>query len=367
MKNSETPDPVPSLSPFWRDVQRVFVSLLSDLAPGVEPRHVRLACLLEALRVERFVAFRSGKGRKATTRAALAHSFVAKASLGSVDTKSFRRLLLCDEGLRAVCGFWHCVPSESTFCRAFGLFAREGLGDLALDWIAKETFGDSVVMHVSRDSTAVLGRERPTRKANKLPKAKGKPGRKAGAPPKPKVEKRQERQLREAPLDSVAELPKVCDIGTKRNSKGHDVHWIGFKFHVDVTDEGFPVSAATTSASVHDSQVAIPLMKLTAERIHTVRYQLMDAAYVGEPIRQAARELNQVPIIAPKASRTKPVYPLDPAQKKRYANRTVVERFFSDLKDNRGGTKVRVRGQPKVHLHLMFGLLAVFGDKLITH
>lgn len=366
VKNQETPDSSVSLSPFWQARQRVFVSILSELSPLVEPRHVYLACLLESLGIEGDVAVRSGRGRKARDLMALARGFVVKACLGSVDTKSFRHSLLQDEGLRALCGFWRRVPSESTFSRAFASFARQGLGDVALSRLARRTFGDSVVMHVARDSTAIQARERPLLKAKKERKAKGRPGRKKGVPPKAKAETRQVRQLREAPLVSLADLPKACDVGTKRNSKGHDVHWIGFKFHVDVTDEGFPLSAATTSASVHDSQVAIPLAGLTAERTLAVCYQLMDAGYVGEPIRTAAQALGQVAIVAPKASRSRPATPLDPAQKKRYGLRSAVERFFSDLKDNRGGDSVRVKGHAKVHLHLMFGLLAVFGAKLIA-
>jgi hypothetical protein len=354
------------LSPFWLDRQPVFVSMLSELAPNVDARHAYLACLLEAVGVERHLVRRPGRGRRPGYRAALSRAFVVKAWLGSADTKSFRRALLCDDGLRAVCGFWRGVPSESTFSRAFAGFARAGLGDAVLAFLARETLGSSVVMHVSRDSTAVAARERPLRKPRKAAGPKGRPGRKKGALPKPRVEKRQERQLRQAPRSSLDELPKACDIGTKRNSKGHDVHWAGFKLHVDVTDEGLPVSAVTTSASVHDSQVAIPLMRLTSERVGTVLYQLMDAGYVGGPIRAAALDLGQVAIVAPKGSRTRPAVPMDPATKRRYGVRSAVERLFSDLKDNRGGNCVKVRGHAKVHLHLMFGLIAIFGAKLVA-
>ena len=39
-----------------------------------------------------------------------------------------------------------------------------------------------------------------------------------------------------------------------------------------------PVSCLLTSASVHDSQVAIPLMTMTSARVSYL-YDLMDAAY----------------------------------------------------------------------------------------
>jgi len=39
---------------------------------------------------------------------------------------------------------------------------------------------------------------------------------------------------------------------------------------------------ALTAASLHDSQVAIPLMKMTSERVDYL-YDLMDAAYDARP------------------------------------------------------------------------------------
>ena len=67
-------------------------------------------------------------------------------------------------------------------------------------------------------------------------------------------------------------------FGTKRNAKGHTTSWIGYKLHVDTADGGIPISCIMTSASTHDSQVAIPLGTLTAGRVENL-YDLMDAAY----------------------------------------------------------------------------------------
>jgi hypothetical protein len=65
----------------------------------------------------------------------------------------------------------------------------------------------------------------------------------------------------------LAELPRNCDIGVKTSSKGHPQHWRGYKLHLDVADGQIPISAVLTSASVHDSQVAIPLATLTSQRV----------------------------------------------------------------------------------------------------
>ena len=63
-----------------------------------------------------------------------------------------------------------------------------------------------------------------------------------------------------------------------------------------MADGQIPISCLLTSASLHDSQAAIPLATLSAERT-TNLYDLMDAAYDAEPIRQHSRSLGHVPLI----------------------------------------------------------------------
>jgi hypothetical protein len=156
--------------------------------------------------------------------------------------------------------------------------------------------------------------------------------------------------------ENLADLPSVCDSGGKQNSKGNMEYWRGYKLHLDVADGDLPISAVLTSASTHDSQVAIPLMQLSAERVRSL-YQLMDAAYAAQGISDYVYAQGQVPIIEPK-QRGEWV-PLDPAQRRRFHERSASERVNSLLKDSFGGRTVRVRGAAKVMCHLMFGVLAI--------
>ncbi len=39
-----------------------------------------------------------------------------------------------------------------------------------------------------------------------------------------------------------AELPKGCDVGTKKNSQGYKESSIGYKLHIDAADGHLPVS-----------------------------------------------------------------------------------------------------------------------------
>ena len=74
------------------------------------------------------------------------------------------------------------------------------------------------------------------------------------------------------------------------------MYWNGYKLHLDTIDGGIPVSAIVTSASVHDSQVAIPLATLTAGNIVNL-YDLMDAAYDVSGIIAHSKDLGHLPLI----------------------------------------------------------------------
>ena len=100
------------------------------------------------------------------------------------------------------------------------------------------------------------------------------------------------------------DLPTDCDVGMKKDSKGYKSTWVGYKLHLDVADGQIPISCLLTSASLHDSQAAIPLATLSAERT-TNLYDLMDAAYDAEPIRQHSRSLGHVPLIDTNPRRNK--------------------------------------------------------------
>ena len=71
---------------------------------------------------------------------------------------------------------------------------------------------------------------------------------------------------------------------------------VNSKLHLDAADGGVPLSCILTSASVHDSQVAIPLAAMTAGRVNNL-YDLMDSAYDAAEIRAYSESLGHVPII----------------------------------------------------------------------
>lgn len=357
------------IAEFWFRVQGNLFPNLRECLGTLSEGHQRVAMVLEFVRIENHVEpyYLQKLGRKLKDRKTLARAFVAKACYNDQTTKSFIDRLHVDTKLRRLCG-WNLlcdVPSESTFSRAFAEFAETALVNQVHEVLVQTYLGDELAFHISRDSTAIEARETPLEKPAKEEKPKHKRGHPKKGEVRPKAAPtRTEKQYTQTAEESISELPKFCDVGTKIDSKGSKRHWVGYKFHVDVIDKGIPIAAVTTSASVHDSQVAIPLSKMTAKRIASL-YDLMDSAYDTKLIDRVSRELGHVPIIKPHAGRRHKKEELEPDRAERYKRRTVSERFNSRLKDSFGGRNIRVRGHSKVHTHLMFGLLVIFAEALI--
>jgi hypothetical protein len=298
-----------------------------------------------------------GRGRPSHWRLPMVLAFIAKAVLNVPTTRALLDRLAHDPTLRRLCGWERSgeVPSEPTFSRVFELFARAQLPQRLHEAMVRMHWADKLAGHVSRDSTAIEARERASRKPPRVKYRRGRPRR--GEVRSPRHSRRLLLQPTRTLEENLADLPTGCDSGAKKNSKGQLEFWRGYKLHLDVIDGQIPVSAILTSASTHDSQVAIALAQMTARRA-TNLYDLMDAGYDAREIRDFSRRLGHVPLIDP-SDRKGGGPPLDPAQTQRYKERTTVERVNSDLKDNHGGRHVRVRGALKVMAHLMWGLLVV--------
>ena len=95
----------------------------------------------------------------------------------------------------------------------------------------------------------------------------------------------------------------------------------------------------------------------------TTSASLADSAYDALGIHLACTELEHVAIIDANKRRGDAI-PMEKDRKRRYNQRTTAERGNSSLKDQYGFSHLRVRGHAKVHMHLMFGVLALFADRL---
>jgi len=357
-----------TLSSMWERIQSSLFPFLEEELGELSKKQHKLVSTLEIIRIEDALFYEYRTGRRKSDRKAIARAFVAKAIYNMSTNRELLDRLACDTVLRRICGWesQHAIPDESTFSRAFAEFADSRLPDEAHKALINKYMSDHLVCHISRDSTEIIAREKPAMKPHEHKDAT--PKRKRGRPKKgemvtPTEPTRIERQKTMMIEKMLADLPTVCDRGTKKNSKGYKESWNGYKLHLDVADGHIPITPLLTSASLHDSQAAIPLTSMTTSRV-TYLYDLMDSAYDCEDIKEHSRNLGHVPIIDPNRRRGTKRY-LDPAKKVRYSERTTVERVFGRLKDEFGGRMIRVRGPAKVMAHLMFGILALTADHLL--
>ena len=130
----------------------------------------------------------------------------------------------------------------------------------------------------------------------------------------------------------LSSLEHRCSVTGKRNSKGNMEWFIGYKAHLAVDDCGIVVAHHVTGACVHDSQVAIPLMRMADDRCDYL-YALMDGGYTSRRIEDFASSIGKVPIIDKHTDRGGNKEEMDPAKAWRYRSRTTVERTNSELKE----------------------------------
>jgi hypothetical protein len=371
------------LKQFLRVMQGCLFPKLEEQLGPLTDKVRQLIAVLELVQIEAMVGpWCGGVGRPALHERAIARAFVAKAVYNLSHTRQLLDRLHNDPCLRRICG-WSSrseIPHESQFSRAFAGFAASELPQRLHAALIEATQKERLVGHISRDSTEIEAREKP--QSTQVEAAPAKPRRKRGRPrkgeqPAPPEPTRLERQAKMKLEEMLDDLPRACNVGTKKNSKGYKETWIGYKLHIDAADGQIPISCILTSASLHDSQAAIPLASMTAQRV-TNLYDLMDSAYDAEAIHEHSRSLGHIPIIDIHPRRDQALKEELQAEEKRckllgyrcaenvrYRERTTVERVNARLKDEFGGRTVRVRGHTKVMCHLMFGIVALAADQIL--
>lgn len=372
-----------TLSQYWLNIQWSLFPWLKEELGELTEKQQQLVMTLELVRLEEFLSTTYGlPGRPRADRKAIARAFVAKMVYTMPTTRVLTDRLESDQQLRRICGWERQsdIPEEWTFSRAFAEFAESRLPERVHEALIHKSYAGAIVGHISRDSTAIEAREKPVKQETKDPEEKV--PKKRGRPKKGEVRTKEptrlERQIAGMSLPEMLEdLPKACDVGTKKNSKGYKSSWTGYKLHIDAADGGIPISCILTSASSHDSQSAIPLAAMTGRRV-TNCYDLMDSAYDAPQIHDYSRQLGHVPLIDihPRRDKTlkdelaneskrRKAANYQTAEEQRYNERSTVERVNGRLKDDFGARSVRVRGHAKVMCHLMFGIVGLTADQLM--
>ena len=364
---------------------------LLEAAVGPLGKQAKLLAAVVSLQpLAKWMIRSSRLGRRPCSRQSLATAFLAKAIYHLPTTRHLIQRLQTDTQLRRLCGWDSAaqVPAEATFSRAFAEFASAGLPAQIHAALVQQWQQQNIIEHIARDSTAIHARQRlPADRAKKsraacaekppvpAPYKTAKGWHRRGRRGQKHQQKRQtakqrgprlQRQQHMNLAEMLADLPRECSIGAKKNSQGHPQFWRGFKLHWDVADGRIPISCLLTGAAVHDSQAALPLMQMSAQRVRW-QCETMDAAYDAQLIRQQSQKLGHEALIQPNPShaRSASENALSEADQQRFKKRTIVEQLNGRLKDEFGGRLIYYRGAQKIMAHLMFGVLALTVDQLL--
>lgn len=367
------------LSPFWNNVQYNLFPDLEEREGKLSTEYKRIVAVLELIRIEEFLPdTRFNFGRPLKDRMQIARAFIAKILLKISYNKSLISLLEKDAQLRVICGWDHFnkIPSESKFCRAFKEFAETGLPEKVHQALISEVYKDQIIGHVVKDSTPISAREAPLKKKGDM-KERRKLLNKQQAKDKRNGVSRKQKQLTQNLKSSLDSLPTQCDTGSKKMANGFLTIWKGYKLHVAIDDNCIPLAAILTSASLNDSEAAIPLA-IKSDLVAKNFYDLMDSAYNAPEIKEHSHSLGHIPIIderprnptqkdEKKAERKrKRILNAYTAEDRRYKERAPKERFNALFKDYYGGRSIWYRGHSKISCHLMYGILALTAATLLN-
>jgi len=374
---------IPSLSKMWLKVINLEQSLfpkLQESMGSLTPKEEKLIKILDFAEIERFISTVQITNPP-KDREEMARAFVAKQVYNFQTTSALIDRLKIDRTLRIICGWRHCnkIPSESKFSRVFKEFSQQRIATKAHDLFIENYLSGTLFFYSSIDSTAIELREKSvmygkSKKEVKPKRRQGRPKKGEELPPKkPSILQQQEKMSEVKEMLSL--IGTECNTSIKQNSKGNRHKWTGGKLHLSVVDGDIPITAIYSSASVHDSSLALPLIKESSQKVNYL-YDLADAAYDTSIIKDYSKKYNHRPIIDinPKNSKKlkekialaksekkilQPLKLYNDSDDRHYNQRTSVERVNAYLKDSYGCSKIYYQGAQKVASVLAFAVLSV--------
>lgn len=371
---------ISSLSKMWLKVINLEQSLFPELQASLgtlSSKEEKLIKILDFAEIEKNITVVNITNIK-KDREQIARAFIAKSVYNLQTTGDLIDRLRIDRVLRVICGwrYANAIPSEATFSRAFTEMSDMKIAQKAHEQFVQTYLSDTLFLYNATDATKIPLRQKPV-KVEKIKRPKAKQGR----PKKGEVREPVKRTLlqQQQQMDSVQEMLSLvstdCGVGIKQNSKGNREVWIGGKLHISVVDGDIPITAFYSGANVHDSALALPLIKETSRRVNYL-YDLQDAGYDADIIRDFSLKHQHRPIIDinPKNSQVlKEKIALIKEEKEKfkffnftpssdihhYNQRSMVERVNAYLKDSFGCNKIYYQGADKVASILSFGILSV--------
>ncbi len=369
------------LSKMWNKILNLENCLFPELKEQLgklSTKEEKLIKILDFAQIEKYVTV-TNITNTPKDREEIARAFIAKSVYNMQTTRDLIDRLHSDRVLRVLCGWRYKIdiPSESKFSRVFKKLSDLKIADKAHQKFIEAYLSDTIFMYNASDATKIPLREKPIKKDKEEEKPKNKVGRpKKGETREPinpsKLEQQKEMNTTKEMLGLVS---TDCGVGVKQNSKGNREVWLGGKLHISAVDGDIPITAFYSGANVHDSSVALPLINETSRRVIYL-YDLQDAGYDSNIIRDYSEKLNHKPIIDinPKNSKVlkdkielieherkifKDLNQHLDLDKEHYNQRSMVERVNKYLKDDFGCDKIYYKGATKVSSVLAFGILSI--------
>jgi hypothetical protein len=159
------------LGNLWNSIQTRLFPVLEDELGELDDRHREFVSVCEICSPRKHLAAYRwvGNGCPPKDRLALCKAFIAKAVWDLPTTRDLIDAVRHRPTLRRLCG-WETlgeIPGESTFSRAFAAFAEDQLPQHIHEAMIQARCGDKIAGHISRDATAIHGREEAARKEPK--------------------------------------------------------------------------------------------------------------------------------------------------------------------------------------------------------
>lgn len=373
---------IATLSKMWHKILNIENTLFPALkerlrVEELSSKESKLIRILDFAEIERNITVVTITNSK-KSREQIARAFVAKSVYNFQTTRDLIDRLHIDRTLRIICGWRYKkdIPSEATFSRAFGELSDLEVAQKTQEKFVSEYLSNKTFFYNATDATKIPLRQKPVKveKDKPKPQKRGRPKKgETREPIKPSILKQQKE------MKTVKEMLECvstkCGVGVKQNSKGNREVWIGGKLHISAVDGDIPITAFYSGANVHDSSVALPLMKETSTRVNYL-YDLQDAGYDADIIRVFSTKLGHRPIIDinPKNSKIlkekitlikhekesfKLINQHQNLDTEHYNQRSMVERVNKYLKDDFGCDKIYYQGATKVASVLAFGILSI--------
>ena len=294
---------IPTLSKMWHKVLNLESTLFPVLKEELRlnelsSKEQKLISILDFAEIENNITVVAVTNTP-KDREEIARAFIAKSVYNLQTTRDLIDRLHIDRTLRIICGWRYKtnIPSESKFSRVFKELSDLKIAEKTHERFVKEYLGNKLFFYNATDATKIPLREKSIKieKEKPKPKKRGRPKKgESREPIKPSI---LNRQVEMQTVDEMLLLVSTdCGVGVKQNSKGNREVWIGGKLHISAVDGDIPIVAFYSGANVHDSSLALPLIKETSQRVNYL-CDLQDAGYDADIIRAFSKKYSHRPII----------------------------------------------------------------------